>query len=148
MTWFAAFRPGPDSTAETVAKLHVDPFVQGAPQVVQPHAALPRFRELLREHVPDVLAELLRAGAVEAPLPTQMPPTLLDREQRPGDERITLLLSRRSTLDWVLRRAVATQSGITIRPGACVHGREEASLALSRIVRRSDASNVGPVSHH
>ena len=48
-------------------------FRTGAPQIVQPHAILPRCRELLLKHLPDVYCNLLAAGAVEAPLQSQMP---------------------------------------------------------------------------
>jgi 2-polyprenyl-6-methoxyphenol hydroxylase-like FAD-dependent oxidoreductase len=107
-----AVEPAPD--VETAAAAAFRPT---APQIVQPHALLPRCRELLRERLPDVYAALLDAGAVEAPLPTQMPPTLTDRSARPGDERLTMVLTRRSTFDWVLQRAAACQ------PRLALHGR-------------------------
>ena len=36
----------------------------------------------------------------------------IDRYPRPGDERLSLLMTRRSTLDWVLRRTIATENCI------------------------------------
>jgi 2-polyprenyl-6-methoxyphenol hydroxylase-like FAD-dependent oxidoreductase len=87
-------------------------FRAGAPQIVQPHAVLPRCRELLLEHLPDVYSNLLAAGALEAPLRSQMPPSLTDKGARPGDERLTMLMTRRSTLDWILRRAIANEDRI------------------------------------
>lgn len=62
-------------------------------------------------------AELLRAGVVEAPLHTQMPATLPDRTARPGDEQLTSLLTRRSTVDWVLDNAVRAEPGVTLHTG-------------------------------
>jgi 2-polyprenyl-6-methoxyphenol hydroxylase-like FAD-dependent oxidoreductase len=95
--------------AEAAARIA---FRTGAPQIVQPHAILPRCRELLLEHLPDVYSHLLAAGAVEAPLRSQMPSTLTDREAQPGDERLTMLMIRRSTLDWTLRRVMASEDRI------------------------------------
>src|SRR4051812_11290012 len=59
-----------------------------APQILQPHVLLATFRELLRERLPDVYGGLLAAGVAEAPLETQMPPTLVDRSAAAGDERL------------------------------------------------------------
>jgi hypothetical protein len=81
-----------------------------------------RCRELLAEHLPDVYQRLLAEGVVEVPLSTHMPPTLGDRELRPGDERLTTLATRRSTLDWVLQRTVADEPNITVRGGVRVLG--------------------------
>jgi 2-polyprenyl-6-methoxyphenol hydroxylase-like FAD-dependent oxidoreductase len=97
-------------------------FRTTAPQIVQPHIILARCRLLLAEHLPDVYERLLEAGVVEAPLATQMWPTLADKAPRPGDEQLTMLMTRRSTLDWVLLRAVVEQSGITLRRGVSVAG--------------------------
>ena len=52
---------------------------RAAPQIVQPHVLLTTFQEILRERLPDVDAGLRSAGAVEATLQSQMPPTLADR---------------------------------------------------------------------
>ena len=97
-------------------------FRTGAPQVVQPHVILPKCRELLLEHLPDVYYNLLAAGALEAPIRSQMPPSLSDKSARPGDERLTLLMTRRSTLDWTLRRMVASEDRIQCLCGARATG--------------------------
>ena len=65
-------------------------FRAAAPQIVQPHVLLTTFQEILRERLPDVDAGLRDAGAVEATLQSQMPPTLADRSPAPGDERLVL----------------------------------------------------------
>jgi 2-polyprenyl-6-methoxyphenol hydroxylase-like FAD-dependent oxidoreductase len=109
--------PAPD--AETAA---ASAFRPTAPQIVQPHIVMARCRELLIEHLPDVYGALLKAGVVEAPLPTQMPASLPDQSPRPGDERLTQLLTRRYTVDWVLLRAVMAEPGVTFRPGVRVTG--------------------------
>jgi len=97
-------------------------FRSSAPQIVQPHIVMAKCRELLMRHLPDVYAESLTAGVAEAPLPTQMPPTLTDTTSRPGDERLTALMTRRSTLDWVLQRTVLSESGVTVLSGTRVLG--------------------------
>lgn len=92
-------------------------FRASAPQIVQPHVVLALCRELLSERLPDVYRAMLDAGVVEAPLATQMPPTLPDRSTWPGDERLGPLMTRRATVDWVLRRAAATEPNVTVRGG-------------------------------
>jgi len=97
-------------------------FRSSAPQIVQPHIILARCRQLLITHLPDIYERLRGAGVVEAPIATQMPPTIADSSPRPGDEQLTMLMTRRSTFDWVLQRAVAAQSGVTVRRGEAVTG--------------------------
>ncbi len=97
-------------------------FRPGAPQIVQPHMIMARCRQLLLQRLPDVYAGLLAAGVAEAPLRTQMPATLSDRSAWPGDERLTLLASRRSTVDWVLQRAVLGEPRIMLKCGVRVTG--------------------------
>lgn len=105
----------PDAAAERA-------FRPGAPQIVQPHIVLARCRELLAERLPDVHAALLAAGVEQVALADQMPPTLEDRRPRPGDERFTVMMTRRSTVDWVLRAAAAVEPGVTVRSGVRVRG--------------------------
>jgi 2-polyprenyl-6-methoxyphenol hydroxylase-like FAD-dependent oxidoreductase len=93
-----------------------------APQIVQPHVVLAKCRELLLSYLPDVYAQLVAAGASEAPLSTQMPASLVDTAPQSGDERLTLLMTRRATLDWVLQRAVFAQPRITLCSGVRVTG--------------------------
>jgi 2-polyprenyl-6-methoxyphenol hydroxylase-like FAD-dependent oxidoreductase len=110
-------QPAPDVESAAAAA-----FRPSAPQIVQPHIIMARFRQLLIERMPDVYAGLLSAGVAEAPLRTQMPDSLLDTADWPGDERLTLMMTRRSTLDWVLQRAAAAEPGVTVRCGVKVTG--------------------------
>jgi 2-polyprenyl-6-methoxyphenol hydroxylase-like FAD-dependent oxidoreductase len=105
----------PVEPASDVDAAAASAFRPAAPQFVQPHIVLPRCRLLLRQALPDVYDALLAAGAGEATLASVMPPTLPDRAARTGDDEYTSVATRRSTLDWVLRRAVAGQSGIQAR---------------------------------
>jgi 2-polyprenyl-6-methoxyphenol hydroxylase-like FAD-dependent oxidoreductase len=93
-----------------------------APHIVQPHLIMARCRQLLIAQLPDVYEHLLAAGVVEAPIATQMSPTLIDTAPRPGDEQLTLMMTRRSTFDWVLQGTVAVQRGITLRRNMTVTG--------------------------
>lgn len=104
--------PGSDIEAAASA------FRPAVPHFVQPHIVLPRCRLLLRQALPDVYDALLAAGAGEATLASAMPPTLPDRAGRLGDDEYTSVATRRSTLDWVLRREVVDQSA-SRRRGAC-----------------------------
>src|SRR5919197_664138 len=51
-----------------------------------------------------------------------MPSTLTDRSARPGDDELTMLMSRRSTVDWVLARAALDQPGVRLQYGVQVTG--------------------------
>jgi 2-polyprenyl-6-methoxyphenol hydroxylase-like FAD-dependent oxidoreductase len=97
-------------------------FRPSAPQIVQPHLIMARCRQLLIERLPDVYAGLLAAGVAEAPLRTQMPDTLADTTPRPGDEELMPVMTRRSTVDWVLGRAVAAEPRVEVRYGVKVAG--------------------------
>jgi 2-polyprenyl-6-methoxyphenol hydroxylase-like FAD-dependent oxidoreductase len=93
-----------------------------APQIVQPHGLFATCREILRERLPDVYKALLDAGVAEAALVTQMPPSMVDREPLPGDDRLPLLMTRRATLDWVLGRTATREPGVEVRYGVRVTG--------------------------
>jgi 2-polyprenyl-6-methoxyphenol hydroxylase-like FAD-dependent oxidoreductase len=110
-------QPAPDVESAAAAA-----FRPSAPQIVQPHLIMARCRQLLIERLPDVYKGLLAAGVVEAPLRTQMPDSLADTTAWPGDDRLTAMMTRRSTVDWVLRRTAAAESAITVRPGVRVTG--------------------------
>jgi 2-polyprenyl-6-methoxyphenol hydroxylase-like FAD-dependent oxidoreductase len=71
---------------------------------------------LLRDRFPDVLDALLAVGC------TTMSTTANLGEPRPGDEDLAVLIVRRTTLDWVLRRAVLAQPGVEVRTGVAVAG--------------------------
>jgi 2-polyprenyl-6-methoxyphenol hydroxylase-like FAD-dependent oxidoreductase len=89
---------------------------RGAPQAHQTHGFLARIVAVLRERFPDVLDGLREAGC------TVLPPTLDLGEPQPGDEDLTVLIMRRTTFEWVLRRAVAAEPGVEIVTGVGVAG--------------------------
>lgn len=101
----------------------------GAPQVRHSHAFLGRLRALLRDHYPDILEALLANGARELDMLARPPITLPPLKYEPGDEDFVALGCRRTTFEWVIRRAVlaggnvefrgaSKVSGLTARPGA------------------------------
>ncbi|MBK9180293.1 MAG: FAD-dependent oxidoreductase [Acidimicrobiales bacterium] len=95
---------------------------RGAPQVRHSHALLARLRNLLRDHHPDVLDALLEAGATEIRFAELLPPTIAERGPRPGDDDLVALACRRTTFEWVLRRAVLAQPGVVLLDGVAVEG--------------------------
>src|SRR5438046_9247995 len=68
---------------------------RGAPQVRHSHAFLARLRNLLRDRLPDVRDDLLRAGATELRWSDFLPETIDDPSPRPGDEDLALICCRR-----------------------------------------------------
>lgn len=89
---------------------------RGAPQAHQTHGFLARIVVELREHMPDVLDALLEAGG------HTMGTTAALGEPQPGDEDLTVLIIRRTTFEWVLRRAALAEPNVTIRTDATVAG--------------------------
>jgi len=89
---------------------------RGAPQVHQTHGFLARIAVVLRDRFPDVLDALRVAGC------TTMPVTVNLGEPRPGDDDLRVLIVRRTTFEWILRRAVLAEPGIEVRTGARVLG--------------------------
>ena len=89
---------------------------RGAPQVHQSHGFLARLTLVLRERFPDVLTALVEAGARPLPLTRDLGDPL------PGDEDLAILALRRTTLEWVLRRAVLAEPNVRLRTDAAVTG--------------------------
>ena len=89
---------------------------RGAPQAHQGHGFLARLTLVLRERFPDVLDALVAAGARPLPLTRDL------GDPRPGDEDLAILALRRTTLEWVLRRAVLAEPNVELRSGAAVAG--------------------------
>lgn len=84
---------------------------RGAPQVHQTHGFLARIQVVLRDHFPDVLDDLMSAGGMTMPMTSDL------GEPRPGDEDLKVIIVRRSTLEWVIRKAVERQDHVDFRHG-------------------------------
>jgi 2-polyprenyl-6-methoxyphenol hydroxylase-like FAD-dependent oxidoreductase len=97
---------------------------RGATQVRHPHAFLGLLRNLLRDDLPDVLADLHAAGAHEVNWLDFAPDTLDDRTPQPGDEDLGMIASRRTTFEWVLRRSALSTARVELRDGVKVTGLE------------------------
>jgi 2-polyprenyl-6-methoxyphenol hydroxylase-like FAD-dependent oxidoreductase len=114
---------------------------RGAAHARQSHAILARLRRILRERAPDVLDALLAQGATELSVERILPPDIEDRASRPGDDDLVLLCCRRLTIEWVLRKAVTSEPGVTWRGGVGVAGLISVGTDI-RGVRLEDGSAV------
>jgi 2-polyprenyl-6-methoxyphenol hydroxylase-like FAD-dependent oxidoreductase len=84
----------------------------GVPQAHFLHAFLARMVVTFRDRFPDVMAGLEAAGARIEPM----------GEGIDMGDGLGLLIARRSTLEWVLRRTVAREPGVETRTGRTVVG--------------------------
>jgi 2-polyprenyl-6-methoxyphenol hydroxylase-like FAD-dependent oxidoreductase len=89
---------------------------RGAPQVHQTHGFLARLQVTLRDRFPDVLADLLAAGG------STMPMTARLGDPQPGDEDLQVIIIRRTTLEWVIRKAVVAEPAVDVRTDPGVAG--------------------------
>ena len=87
----------------------------------------------LREHLPDVLDALIAAGG------HTMSTTASLGEPQPGDDDLAVLVVRRTTFEWVLRRAALAEPNVTIRTGVTVTGLTAEMPPTERSRRRSAA---------
>ena len=95
---------------------------RGAPQVRHSHAFLARLVGLLRRDYFDVYNELLREGATEMRFGDDLPATITNFERRADDDDLVMLACRRTTFEWVLRRAAVAEGRVTFRTGVGVDG--------------------------
>ena len=86
---------------------------RGVGHVRHSHAFLARLHNIIRDNYPELLRDLLDAGCREIKfgenLPLEQQATFISE---PGDEDLTILTSRRTTLELVMRRYVARQPGV------------------------------------
>lgn len=95
---------------------------RGAPQVRHSHGMLARLRNLLHEDHPEVLKQLLNAGATEMRLYEQKPRVNGIALVDDSDKELVMLACRRTTLEWVLRTAVLELNTARFRSGTSVKG--------------------------
>ncbi|MCU1502567.1 MAG: putative epoxidase [Ilumatobacteraceae bacterium] len=95
---------------------------RGAPQVRHSHAFLARLTGILRRDHPDVYADLLAEGATELRFGDDLPPSITNFEREPGDDELVMLACRRTTFEWVVRRAAMAEGRVTFRTGVGVDG--------------------------
>ena len=90
---------------------------QGVAQFRQAHILQARGRLVLDAELPDVREALLEAGGLAIEWLRLMPPTITDRDPRPGDERLATVTARRAAFELVLARAAEAQDGLDVRRG-------------------------------
>ncbi len=95
---------------------------RGAPQVRHSHAFLARLRNVLLEEYPDVYADLLREGATELAFGQDLPPEMTNFEPEPDDAELVMLACRRTTFEWVVRRAALAEGNVTFLTGVGADG--------------------------
>ena len=77
------------------------------------HAFLARLHKHIREWHPELMQDLLDAGCREIGFVDNLPLVLRETYvPAPGDEELTILTSRRTTLEFVMRRYALRQPGI------------------------------------
>lgn len=87
------------------------------------HAFLARLRKIVAENHPALLDELKAAGVQELKFADGLNPIAKTRYRpRPEDASLTVLTSRRTTLELVMRRHVEHMTNVTIRSGVNVTG--------------------------
>ena len=111
-----------DTPMPTTADEAFDWDRRGAPQVRHSHAFLARMVGLMRRDHPDVYAALLAEGATEMRFGDDLPPTIVDFRREPSDDELVMLACRRTTFEWVLRRAAVGEGRVTFRTGVGVDG--------------------------
>src|SRR5690606_29965230 len=85
------------------------------------HAFLARLHVLIRDNYPDLMEELLAAGCRELTFAEGLPVSIKETYKPvPGDKDMTILTSRRTTLEFIMRRYAARQQGIRFETGTLV----------------------------
>jgi len=95
---------------------------RGAPQVRHSHAFLARLVGLLKSDYPDVYRQLLDEGATEMRFGDDLPATMVGFVREPADDEMSMLACRRTTFEWVLRRAALAEGRVEFRTGVAVSG--------------------------
>jgi 2-polyprenyl-6-methoxyphenol hydroxylase-like FAD-dependent oxidoreductase len=95
---------------------------RGAPQVRHSHAFLARLVCLLKSDYPDVYQQLLDEGATEMRFGDDLPATMVGFEREPDDDELSMLACRRTTFEWVVRRAALAEGRVEFRTGIAVDG--------------------------
>ena len=89
----------------------------GVAQFHQAHNLHSRGRQAFEAELPEVCTGLLDAGAVRYDPIAIMPPTIADREPRPGDERFATITGRRATMELAVARAADAEPRLEVCRG-------------------------------
>ena len=94
---------------------------RGAPQVPHPHFLMGGLRNLIYAHHPKLVDALLAAGVWELRFEDTLHPVAKTNYRAiPSDAQLTAFVSRRSTLEIVIRRYVDALDGVNVLAGADV----------------------------
>lgn len=112
--------PAPGGNVETAFR---DWERKGVTQLRHSHVFLGRLFCLIRDKYPELLAELKAAGAREWTFADGVPKTLKDQyAPMQGDEDMTILFSRRTTFEFLIRKFAERRAGVEFRTSAPVKG--------------------------
>jgi 2-polyprenyl-6-methoxyphenol hydroxylase-like FAD-dependent oxidoreductase len=116
----------------------------GAPQVRFPHFVMARLCSLLRQNQPEAYRALVATGATEVPFTDYLTPESVDYQPEPGDDDLTAVRSRRTTVEWVLRKAALAHDRVHFRGRTVVSGliAEPGPLPHVTGVRLADGSQL------
>jgi 2-polyprenyl-6-methoxyphenol hydroxylase-like FAD-dependent oxidoreductase len=120
---------------------------RGASQLRHSHAFLARLRKLIATEHPALLESLRAAGARELRFADGLPGPLKARyAPAPGDEEMAIIVSRRTTLEMVIRAYVERSPNVNIRSEVFVSGlvtghRADGAL-IARGLRLEDGQEV------
>jgi len=96
---------------------------RGASQLRHSHAFLARLRKLIATEHPALLEALLAAGARELRFADGLPePLRAGYRPEPEDAEMAIIVSRRTTMEMVIRRYVEAATNVTIRSGLFATG--------------------------
>jgi 2-polyprenyl-6-methoxyphenol hydroxylase-like FAD-dependent oxidoreductase len=95
---------------------------RGVAQFRQTHNLHPRVRLVLDAELPDLRQGLVQHGAYRMNMIGGMPPMIVDRDPRPGDDRFLTDTARRSTTEYTFADAARNEPGISIERGVKVSG--------------------------
>ena len=110
---------------------------RGASQLRHSHAFLARLRQLIATEHPALLEALEAAGARELRFADGLPePIKKAYVAAPQDAEMSILVSRRSTLEFTIRRYVEAHANVAIRSGAFVTGLISERDAAGTLVAR------------
>jgi 2-polyprenyl-6-methoxyphenol hydroxylase-like FAD-dependent oxidoreductase len=118
---------------------------RGATQLRHSHAFIGRLTTLIRTRYPDLLEELLSAGARLFSYEEALPPALKFRYNvEAGDDELSFIFSRRTTLELIMRRYAARLPGVAFRSNAAVRGllaeREDGAVRVKGLEIESDGA--------
>lgn len=117
---------------------------KGVGHVRHSHAFLARLHMIIRDNYPELMQDLLTAGCREIRFHENMP---IDKQAvyvpAEGDSDLTILTSRRTTLELVMRRYVARQKNVTFVTGTLVRSLITEKSGDAVIVRGVVAEDAG-----